>query len=112
MDRRQRIFGLAAVPLLVALTGTAGAETLLVQRVQAEPVAALPARGLSMGQVQARFGEPTSRLDPRGGQKAQWPVIHRWTYPAFTVYFERDTVIDAVANRASAGETGPLQPVR
>ena len=39
-------------------------------------------------------------------------MIHRWTYPAFTVYFERDTVIDAVANRASAGETGPLQPVR
>lgn len=102
----------AALPLLLGVAGVAGAETLLVERVQAESAAALPGRGLSMAQVHARFGEPTARLDPRGGQKAQWPVIHRWTYPAFTVYFERDTVIDAVSNRASAGETGPLPPVR
>ncbi|HET8819859.1 MAG TPA: hypothetical protein VFM73_09995 [Xanthomonadaceae bacterium] len=112
MDRRTRPVMLAAVPLLFAMSGSAGAETLLVQRVQAEPAAALPDRGLSMSQVQARYGEPVARLDPRGGQKSQWPVIHRWTYPAFTVYFERDTVIDAVANRASAAETGPLPPVR
>ena len=112
MDRRSRLPAALALPLLVALAGTAGAETLLVERVQAEPEAALPDRGLSMAQVQARFGEPAARLDPRGGQKAQWPVINRWTYPAFTVYFERDRVIDAVANRASAGETGPLPPVR
>lgn len=112
MDRRPRLATLLAAPLLFALAGTAGAETLLVERVHAEPAAALPARGASMAQVQAQFGDPAARLDPRGGQKSQWPVIHRWTYPAFTVYFERDTVIDAVANRASAGETGPLPPVR
>lgn len=112
MDRRFRFATLPSLPLLLALAGSAGAETLLVERVQAEPASALPARGLSMAQVQARFGAPAARLDPRGGQKSQWPVIHRWTYPAFTVYFERDTVIDAVANRASAGETGPLPPVR
>lgn len=112
MDRRFRMLAVAAAPLLLALAGLAHAETLLVERVQAEPEAALPDRGLSMAQVQARFGAPTARLDPRGGQKTQWPVIHRWTYPAFTVYFERDTVIDAVANRASAAETGPLPPVR
>jgi hypothetical protein len=112
MDRHSRPFAFAALPLLAALAGTAGAETLLVQRVQAEPGTALPGRGLSMAEVQARFGAPAARLEPRGGQKPQWPVIHRWTYPAFTVYFERDTVIDAVANRASATETGPLPPVR
>lgn len=112
MDRRSRLLAATALPLLMALAGTAGAETLLVERVRAEPDAALPDRGLSMAQVQARFGEPAARLDPRGGQKSQWPVIHRWTYPAFTVYFERDTVIDAVTNRASAVETGPLPPVR
>ena len=112
MDRRSLVLASAALPLLLAIAGAAGAETLLVERVRAEPDAALPDRGLSMAQVQARFGEPVARLDPRGGQKAQWPVIHRWTYPAFTVYFERDTVIDAVANRASAAETGPLPPVR
>jgi len=113
MDRRIRFLAPAALPLLAALAVVpAAAETLLVERVQAEPAAVLPARGLSMDEVRARFGEPADRLDPRGGQKPQWPVIHRWTYPAFTVYFERDVVIDAVANRASAGETGPLPPVR
>ena len=117
MDRRivrsrVRPLAFAALPLLFGIAGFAGAETLLVERVQAEPEAALPDRGQSMAQVRSRFGEPSARLDPRGGQKSQWPVIHRWTYPAFTVYFERDVVIDAVANRASAGETGPLPPVR
>ena len=109
MQRLARLFALAALPLLVATAGGAGAEVLLVERVQAE-AGALPARGLGMAQVRARFGEPLARLDPRGGQKPQWPVIHRWTYPGFTVYFERDTVIDAVAN--TAGGTGPLPPVR
>ena len=116
MDRRvlrvrARPFVFAVLPLLCGLAGAAGADTLLVERVQAE-TPALPDRGLTMAQVEARFGAPAARLDPRGGQKSQWPVIHRWTYPAFTVYFERDRVIDAVANRASAGETGPLPPVR
>ena len=58
MDRRPRLATLPALPLLFALAATAGAETLLVERVQAEPAAVLPARGLSMAQVQARFGEP------------------------------------------------------
>ena len=112
MDRCPGFLACLALPALLALVSTAAAETLLVDRVQAEPDAALPDRGLSMAQVRAQFGEPAARLEPRGGQKAQWPVIHRWTYPAFTVYFERDLVIDAVANRASATETGPLAPVR
>ncbi len=42
-----------------------------------------------MAQVEARFGAPSSRMDPRGGQKRQWPTINRWVYPQFTVYFER-----------------------
>ena len=108
MARPNRILALAALPLLLFLAGTTPAETLLVERVQAEAGSALPARGLSMADVQARHGEPSARLDPRGGQKSQWPVINRWTYPDFTVYFEGDTVIDAVANQASASETGPV----
>lgn len=97
---------------LLACSGAASAETLLVERVQHEPTAALPARGLSMAQVQARYGAPTQRLDPRGGQKRQWPTINRWVYPGFTVYFERDKVIDAVANQAVATEIGPKPPIR
>ncbi|WP_181168180.1 hypothetical protein [Cognatiluteimonas lumbrici] len=96
-----------------AATGTAAAaDTLLIERVQQENRAALPARGMTMAQVEARYGAPAAKLEPRGGQKADWPVIHRWSYPAFTVYFERDKVIDAVENKASPGEIGPKPPIR
>jgi hypothetical protein len=103
-----------AIPLLalLAIAGAASAETLLIQRVQEENKAALPARGLSMAQVEARFGAPTHRLDPRGGQKRQWPTINRWSYPGFTVYFEKNKVIDAVANKADESEVGPKPPIR
>ena len=66
-------------------------DTLLIERVQEKP-ANLPSRGMSMAQVEARFGAPSDRLDPRGGQKQEWPTINRWMYPAFTVYFERTKV--------------------
>ena len=97
---------------LLAWSGAVAAETLLIERVQEEPRMALPARGMSMGQVQARFGTPTDRLDPRGGQKRQWPTINRWRYPSFIVYFEKDKVIDAVAVQSGPTETGPKPPIR
>lgn len=108
------------IAVLLALSGLAGfasadalpGDTLLIERVQQENRAALPARGMSMAQVQARYGAPAARLQPRGGQKRAWPAIHRWTYPAFTVYFEKDKVIDAVANKASADEIGPRPAIR
>lgn len=103
-----------ALPLLalLALAGTASAEKLLIERVQEENKAALPARGMTMTQVEAKYGAPSERLDPRGGQKRQWPTINRWVYPAFTVYFEKTKVIDAVANKADETEVGPKPPVR
>ncbi len=104
---------LKSLPLLAALlacAGAASADTLLIERVQEEP-AAMPARGMSMSQVQARFGAPSDRLDARGGQKRQWPTINRWRYPNFVVYFEKDRVIDAVAVKAEPSETGPKPPI-
>lgn len=92
---------------LFALPLAASAETLLIERVQDERAVALPARGLSMAEVEARHGAPANRMDPRGGQKSQWPTIHRWVYPQFTVYFEKDRVIDAVLNQADPTEVGP-----
>ncbi|WP_425489353.1 hypothetical protein [Cognatilysobacter bugurensis] len=99
---------------LLALCGSmpAAAETLLVQRVAEEARTALPSRGLTMAQVESRFGAPSERLEPRGGQNAKWPVIHRWMYPNFTVYFEKSRVIDAVLNRADADEIGPKPAIR
>jgi hypothetical protein len=97
--------------LALALPGLACAEILLIERVQEETMA-LPARGMSMEQVQARFGAPADRLDPRGGQKQQWPTINRWRYPNFVVYFEKNMVIDAVAVQADPTEIGPKPPIR
>ncbi|KGM57659.1 hypothetical protein N799_00235 [Lysobacter arseniciresistens ZS79] len=104
---------IAALPLiaLLAMAGTASAETLLIDRVQQEPASA-PVRGQSMAQVESQFGAPAERMDPRGGQKSQWPTINRWVYPAFTVYFEKNRVIDVVANKATAAEIGPKPPIR
>ena len=87
-------------------------DTLLIERVQEENTAAMPARGMSAQEVESKFGAPSSKLDPRGGQKRQWPTINRWTYPTFTVYFEKSRVIDAVANKADANEVGPKPAIR
>ena len=84
-------------------------DTLLIERVREEP-GNLPSRGMSMAQVEAKFGAPSDRLDPRGGQKRQWPTINRWTYPAFTVYFERSKVIDVVMTKADPNEIVPKPP--
>jgi hypothetical protein len=109
MNVRFRVVPLVA---LLAFAGTAAAETLLVDRVQQEPTMAMPSRGMSMDQVQAKFGAPASKLEPRGGQKHQWPTINRWSYPAFTVYFEKSKVVDAVANKTGDDEVGPKPAIR
>lgn len=57
---------------------------------------ALPSRGQSMAQVEQRLGAPLSRLSPAGGDSNVHPVIHRWQYQGFTVYFERDRVLHSV----------------
>ncbi|WP_407472457.1 hypothetical protein ABFU52_09590 [Xanthomonas campestris pv. campestris] len=108
---RNRLFA-GSLMALMGISASAYAETLLVDRAQQKPAAALPLRGDSMGQVESRYGAPQEKLDPRGGQKRQWPTIHRWVYPAFTVYFEKSKVIDVVANQADADEIGPKPPIR
>lgn len=101
----------ALLALALGIPAAAQADTLLVERT-AKPATTVPARGQSMDQVRASFGEPSERLEPRGGQKRQWPTIHRWVYPQFVVYFEHSRVIDVVAIQAHANEIGPKPPVR
>ncbi len=105
------LISLSAAALL-CLAGAASAEVLLVDRVQHENQAAMPDRGMSMAQVEARFGAPSERLDARGGQKRQWPTINRWVYPGFVVYFEKSRVIDAVARKSAPNEVGPKPAIR
>ena len=101
--------GIASLLVLAVLgfAGTASADTLLIDRTSQSSPTVITARGQTMAQVEAKYGAPAQRLDPRGGQKRQWPTINRWVYPQFTVYFERNRVIDVVANRADSTEVGP-----
>lgn len=61
-----------ALPLiaLLGLAGPVSADTLLIERAQEQPAAA-PVRGQSAADVEARFGTPQQKLEPRGGQKRQ-----------------------------------------
>lgn len=52
----------------------------------------VPARGSSMSTVEKRFGAPASRHAAVGQ-----PPITRWDYPGFSVFFEHELVIHAVA---------------
>ena len=107
-----RLLSSLSVAALLAFAGASSAETLLVDRVQQENRMQMPPRGLSMAQVEARFGAPSEKLDPRGGQKRQWPTINRWVYPGFVVYFEKSHVVDAVANKTAPNEVGPKPATR
>jgi hypothetical protein len=51
-----------------------------------------PKRGVTMTQVEAKFGAPATKHDAVGQ-----PPITRWDYPGFSVFFEHDRVIHAVA---------------
>lgn len=82
-------------------------DTLLVDRAAASQSLNGPKRGTLMNQVEAAWGAPEQKLEPRGGQQPQWPVINRWVYPDFIVYFENNHVVDVVARKAMPGEIGP-----
>jgi hypothetical protein len=104
---------LTTLPLLALLAcASAHADTLLIDRTKEQVAPVVPVRGETASQVLGRFGEPTEKLEPRGGQKRQWPTINRWVYPMFTVYFEKQKVIDVVANKADPNEVGPRPPIR
>lgn len=59
-----------------------------------------PGRGLSMAQVEQRFGAPLDKLPTVGGGAPRQPPINRWRYNGYTVYFERNRVIHSVRDGA------------
>jgi hypothetical protein len=71
------------------------AQTLqMAETPQAQTPLGAPGRGLSMAQVEARFGTPSEKVAAVGS-----PPIARWVYPGFTVYFEGRQVIHAVTTQ-------------
>lgn len=88
------VAGLASTGGLYGTGGTVLADTLLITSVNAaEPTATeRPKHGSSMTSVEAHFGPPATR-----GKAVGQPPITRWDYPTFSVYFEYDHVVHAVA---------------
>ncbi|HEY2345589.1 MAG TPA: hypothetical protein VGH80_06865 [Xanthomonadaceae bacterium] len=97
----------ATAVLFSAGMGSARADTLLVERAQMNMSMEHSMHGMSMAMVEQRMGAPSQKLEPRGGQKPQWPVIQRWVYPQYTVYFAHGHVVDVVLNHAMPEEIGP-----
>jgi hypothetical protein len=85
-----------SLALLLALCATPlSADMLLVgDQVQVRTVSIeLPSRGASMSAVEAKFGAPKERHAAVGK-----PPITRWDYENFSVYFENQHVVHAVAH--------------
>lgn len=98
-------FRIYLIPFALVLTlasTAASADTLLLQRVERAKASALPHKGSTMDQIESQYGAPTEKKAAVGQ-----PPISRWMYPAFTVYFERDYVINAVINKSGPEEKGP-----
>ncbi|NII09400.1 hypothetical protein [Oleiagrimonas sp. C23AA] len=98
---------LAIMAALIALPATAHADDLLMRRVQQESHMPMPTRGMSMAQVEKHFGHPLRKLSPRGGDARLHPVIHRWEYKHYIVYFERNHVIHSVLNTPAGNNRHP-----
>ena len=83
-----------ALVLLALPSAALHAETVVVgDQVQVLPsTVSRPARGSTMATVESKFGAPQARHDAVGT-----PPITRWDYAGFSVFFEKDRVIDAVA---------------
>jgi hypothetical protein len=79
---------------LAAFAAIAPAEPIVVddQVMVREAPVERPARGMTMRAVEDRFGAPATRHATVGQ-----PPITRWDYQGFSVFFENDRVIHAVA---------------
>jgi hypothetical protein len=98
------------LPLALLLTLVAAplcAETLVVgDAVELAPVSVeVPKHGASMTTVEARFGAPRARHAAVGA-----PPITRWDYDSFSVYFENQLVIHAVAHAAAPAPAAEPAP--
>jgi len=95
----------------VLVAAGALAETVVIndQVAVAQSNVPRPMRGLRMAQVEQQFGAPTTKHPAVGGGSPHRPPITRWDYPAFSVFFERDIVLDSVVT-GSAPASGADHP--
>jgi hypothetical protein len=85
---------LVSAAAALALAGPALADELQVPNPAAS--SDKPTSGMSMDNVEAKYGAPTRRVPAVGGGSAAQPPITRWEYPGFVVYFENNHVVHTV----------------
>ncbi len=100
---------LFAAPAFAADTTTQETESGTVLKtvsIGADTCSDCPTRGMTMKQVEAKYGTPSEKA-PAVGK----PPITRWKYGKFTVYFEYQYVLDSVVNRKEPAPTpAPAEP--
>ncbi len=94
--KKSIIVGIATA-LALACAASVSADSLLIENTMRGQSLAAPTRGLSMSQVERRYGSPLQKLPTVGGSSAKQPPINRWRYANYTVVFERSRVIHSVA---------------
>jgi hypothetical protein len=99
-----KTFRLVALFCCLAPMGAAVAETLVVDdQVQLRQSSVeRPTRGSTMSAVEQKFGAPAQKYAAVGGcsggaAPCRTPPITRWDYPGFSVFFENEHVVEAVA---------------
>ena len=80
--------------LLLSLGSAGHADTLIIEGLDQAGAGSRPSRGMSMDNVQAKWGQPRMKRNAVGD-----PPITRWEYDGFVVYFEYSNVIHSVQRR-------------
>ncbi len=88
---------LLCTTLLLAPAFEAAAEVLVIEHERQSASADKPTNGMSMSEVETRYGAPVEKRAAVGE-----PPISQWVYPDFVVYFEYDRVLHSVSKRNTA----------
>ncbi len=83
----------------------AQADVLVIPEADTSAAVTTPARGVTQAAVLKQYGQPVEQYAPVGGGSPKHPPITRWDYEGFSVFFERNIVIDVVIK-------GQPQPIR
>jgi hypothetical protein len=76
--------------------GLLSADVLLIEEVRQAERMNVPANGMSMDDVRARFGDPSNQNAAVGD-----PPITRWDYQSWSVYFEYGVVLFTVLHKGA-----------
>jgi len=77
--------------LMMSFSATVAADVLLIEQVREAGMMDVPSNGMTMNEVESRYGQPNTRGPAVGN-----PPITRWVYDRWSVFFEYDVVLYTV----------------